>query len=105
MKTIYILPLVLAPVFLNPKIASAGEIYHRESSQQQRIFDGVREGQITPYQFHHLENREAAVNARRIHDLRRNGGFLTSQEQRHLNHDLNKISHEIHRSRENGRIY
>ncbi|BAY49994.1 hypothetical protein SAMD00079811_76230 (plasmid) [Scytonema sp. HK-05] len=105
MKMRYILPIALAPILFIPKIASASELYHQQSAQEQRIFDGVREGQITPDEFHHLEKREASVNAQRVEDLRKNGGFLTPYENQHLNHKLNKISHEIHKTRDSGWSY
>jgi hypothetical protein len=97
-KTRYILPVVCActVTLITPAIASAGEVYHREINQENRIFDGVQDNQINPLQFRNLENHELSVNAQRTEDLKNDGGSLTPQNRQQLNNRLNNLSQAIH---------
>ncbi len=97
----YALPALSVAAVFTPLVASAGEVYHREMYQQQRIFNGVKDDQITKGEFHNLERREFSVNAQRVADLRRNDGHLTHQEYDQLNDRLNHISRSIYVDRHN----
>ena len=81
--------------FLAPLCAQAGEVSHREYYQENRIYQGAHNGSLTRSEYDHLQAREAAINASRIHDLRQNGGRLTPAEYRNLNARENALSHRI----------
>lgn len=102
----YILTVLSAAVFLTPLMfsvskASAGEIYHREVRQQQRINQGVKNGTIQPGEYRNLERRETALNSTRQNDLKENDGHLTAQERRNLNQRENNLSNSIYRDKHN----
>ena len=97
----YALPVACAAAIFSPMIASAGEVYNREMHQEQRIFDGVRDGQITASEFRNLERRELSVNAQRVVNLNHDGGHLTRDQYWKLNHRLNSISNSIYVDRHN----
>jgi len=86
---------------LLPLTASAGEVRHRETSQQARIGQGIQSGQITAGGATHLEQREANINRSRTADLSANGGHLTGQEYRNLNRRENALSSRIYTDKHN----
>lgn len=92
---------VLLPVVAAAGNASAGEVYHRETDQQGRIFQGVKNGTVTSREYRNLERRETALNNTRQRDLRRNGGRLTPQEYRRLNARENNLSRSIYQDKHN----
>jgi hypothetical protein len=83
---------------VNPSSASAGTIYNRELNQQQRIYDGVKQGTINPSEFRNLERREAHIDDQRRYYLSRDG-YLNRQEEGRLNSELNRVSNAIYRDR------
>jgi len=95
----YAMPVLCAAALFSPMVASAGEVYNRELHQEQRIFNGVKDSQLSRAEFRNLERRELSVNAQRMADLHRNGGHLTYGEYAHLNRELNGLSNSIYRDR------
>lgn len=93
---------VVLPLSL-PFAASADEIYHREQIQEHRIHEGYRDGQLSRWEFERLRAREASINAERVRDLRRNGGYLTPGERANLNYRENHVSDSIYYERHDGR--
>ena len=91
----------LLPILVSAGKASAGEVYHRETTQQSRIDQGVKNGTVTPSEYRNLQRREAALNTTRQRDLRRNDGRLTPQEYRRLNARENNLSHSIYQDKHN----
>jgi len=92
---------LLGAVAFNPAIASAGEVANRLENQQDRIQQGVKDGQITHHEYQNLERREASINQQRLNDLKQNNGHLTAQEYRQLNHREDRVSNVIWRDRHN----
>ena len=86
---------------LVPLTASAQEVQGRESNQQQRIGQGVANGQITSGGAAKLENRERRINASRRADLAANGGHLTPGAFHNLNQRENAASARIHTDKHN----
>lgn len=91
----------LLPLLVAAGNASAGEVYHREVNQQDRIYQGVDHGTLTPSEYRNLEHREAALNTARQRDLRRNDGRLTPQDYRRLNARENNLSRSIYQDKHN----
>lgn len=90
-----------AAAIVAPLAAQAGEVYNREGYQEARIYNGVRDGQLGPREYDNLQNREARLNWARRQDLARNGGHLTPWEYHHLNQRENAISRSIWNDRHN----
>lgn len=102
----FILSALLATTALLPLLAAAGnasarEVYHREIDQQGRIYQGVKNGTVTPSEYRKLEHREAVLNNARQRDLRRSDGRLTPQEYRRLNTRENYLSRSIYQDKHN----
>ena len=92
---------VLGTVVFNPLIASAGEVANRLENQQNRIHQGVKDGQINHQEYKNLEHCEANINKQRLADLKKDGGHLTAKDYRQLNREENRVSNAIYRDRHN----
>jgi len=82
---------------VNPSSASAGTIYNREVNQQERIYKGVQQGTISPFEYQKLEAREAKIAAQRRTYFK--DGDLTKKEAVRLNNALDRTSRAIYRDR------
>jgi hypothetical protein len=89
------------PAAAAPETPREGSVNDRRQDQQQRIGNGVQSGQLTAGETKNLESREANLN-REIHaDRTANGGTLTPQERRQVNHQQNNLSHSIYNDKHN----
>jgi hypothetical protein len=98
-----LLAILCASSLLAPLAANAGEVRNREGRQENRIYQGVRSGQVTPHEYDHLQSQEGRLNDQRANDLRRDDGHLTGSQYRQLNHEENHLSREIYRDKHNDR--
>jgi hypothetical protein len=87
-------------VIFAPLVAQAGPIQNRINRQEQRIYQGVRSGSISPQEYRRLERREDRIEAARLRSIR-SGGRLTTAEKDRLNYRLNRTSESIYRARHN----
>src|SRR5271155_3458601 len=70
------------PGVVDPGHPRVNEVNKREENQQQRIGNGVKDGQLNSRQMANLERRETAVQNREQRDMAKNNGHLTKSEQR-----------------------
>jgi len=70
-------------------------------SQQQRIGQGVKSGQLTPRETANLENKERAVNGEVRADRNANGGHLTGAEKTQVNAQRQNLSKQIYVDKHN----
>ena len=80
------------------------EVGQRRENQQDRIAQGIRSGQMTPGEAARTENREQNINHSIAADRAANGGKLTPQERRNINHRQNSVSRQIYRQKHNSRV-
>ena len=71
-------------------------VNQREQNQQNRIANGIKNGQLNAGQAAHLENRENAIQNREAADEAEHGGHLTKQEKAHFKRAQNNLSKQIH---------
>lgn len=83
----------------DPGHPRVNEVQGRIDRQQERIDQGVRQGQITPGQAGRDERRDARVERQLHRDEAAHGGHITKREQARLNRELNRNSNAIHRQR------
>jgi hypothetical protein len=87
---------------VTPTVSLAHEPHHsinwRQHHQQSRIYQGVRNGQLSAREYRRLEKEEAHI-AREEYRFRHNDGHLGSWERAKLQHDLNHASQDIYRDR------
>ncbi|WP_232821139.1 hypothetical protein [Dyella sp. C11] len=75
------------------------EVNQRLDNQQNRIQNGVADGQINAKQATRDETHDANIAQRESRDEAEHGGHLTKQEQKNLNKSLNKDSSHIKKQR------
>jgi hypothetical protein len=80
--------------------APVNQDVQRNVNQQQRIENGVKDGQLTTREAARLEQGQAHVDRMEQRDLRK--GTLTSQEQARIQHAENVQSRDIYRDSHNG---
>lgn len=72
------------------------EVNARQRMQQERIGQGIKNGELTAGEASRLERREAGIN-REVRGMRQeNGGTLTTGERRMVNRQQNRMSHRIY---------
>lgn len=71
----------------------------RETNQEQRIQQGVQSGRLTPQEETKLERREAKI--RDLESRYKADGKLTRQENRKLQHKLERASRDIDKAEHN----
>lgn len=77
-------------------------ITHREHRQERRINQGVRSGELTRGEAHHLRNDERHIRTERR--MAMNEGRMNYGERRNLRHQENRVSRQIHRDKHNNRV-
>jgi hypothetical protein len=90
--------LCLVGVVAIPTIAAAAPVGQRLNNQQERIYNGVSNGSLTPREYQRLERRDDAITAQYYRD-RRDGHGLTAAERWRLQHRLNQQSRSIYRNK------
>ena len=81
----------------NPK----SEVGKRAENQQDRIAQGIKSGQMTAGEAARVEKNEAGINKEIRTDRAANGGKLTGAEKAQINHQQNKESRQIYRTKHN----
>jgi len=101
----FALPAVFAATLISPLSAQANQYFprtinQRQSHQQTRIFNGVKNGQLSQKEYRNLERRSLSIEQQQRRDVR-DGGGLTLRERYQLNQRLDRVSHSIYRDRHN----
>jgi hypothetical protein len=73
-------------------------INQRQVNQQQRIFKGVKNDQISQKEYRNLERRALSIQLQERRD-RRDGGSFTPQERNRIQQRLNHLSGSIYGDR------
>ena len=89
------------PGAVDPGHPRVNQVNRRETRQQKRIAQGVKNGKLTPKQTANLEKREGSVQRQEKRDMAKHNGHLTKVEQRQLNRRQNHISRSIYRDKHN----
>ncbi|MDP3182034.1 MAG: hypothetical protein Q8M54_04360 [Desulfobaccales bacterium] len=74
----------------------------REDHQQERIYEGVQSGQLTPREFNRLEEEQARI--RGAEARMKAGGQLDPRERARLNARLDRSSRDIYRAEHNNQV-
>ena len=77
------------------------EVNARQGNQQQRINQGVNNGQLTPGETRNLENRDSSIRNQARTDRQANGSALTQQQRQQINQRQNNVSQSIANDRNN----
>ncbi|MGA8617527.1 MAG: hypothetical protein WB660_03270 [Candidatus Sulfotelmatobacter sp.] len=87
------------PEQADPGHPRVNEVNARETNQQDRIANGVKNGTLTPGQTAHLENREQQIENQEKADMAAHNGHLTKGEQKQLNREQNRTSKQIYKDK------
>ncbi|HTS35121.1 MAG TPA: hypothetical protein VMH04_05575 [Candidatus Solibacter sp.] len=80
---------------VDPGHPRVNQVNQRETNQQNRIANGVKNGQLTPRQTAHLEHGEQRLQHNEKKDMAKDNGHLTKQDQHQLNREANHMSKRI----------
>jgi methionine-rich copper-binding protein CopC len=78
-------------------------INQRKADQQDRIANGVKNGQLTAGQTAHLEHQEAGINKEERGMRAQDNGHLTKQDRQTIHAQQNQESRRIYRDKHDGR--
>lgn len=88
---------------VDPGHPRVNQINHRETNQQNRIANGVKNGKLTPGQTARLERGEQRLQNNEKKDMAKDNGHLTKQNQRQLNHEANHMSKRVYKDKHSGK--
>jgi len=80
------------------------EVGQRKENQQDRIANGIQNGQLTAGETSKLETKEAAINGETRADRAANGGKLTPAEKAKINQQQNHVSKQIYDDKHNANV-
>jgi hypothetical protein len=83
----------------DPNHPRVNEVNTREANQQDRIGNGVKDGQLSANQAAHLEHNQARIQNQEKRDMAEHNGHLTKGEQRQLNREQNRQSRQIYKDK------
>lgn len=85
-------------------VPARGLVNAREANQQQRIGNGVSNGQLTAGEAARAEGRQANINQQVRTDRQVNGGALNQQQRQGVQREQNGASQQIYRETHNGNV-
>src|SRR5271170_6941819 len=89
------------PDAVDPGHPRVNQFNCRETHQQDRIANGVKNGSLSPKETANLEKREANVQSREQKDMAAHNGHLTKAEQNGINRQQNRISKSVYKDKHN----
>ncbi|MFZ0770257.1 MAG: hypothetical protein WB781_28730 [Candidatus Sulfotelmatobacter sp.] len=87
------------PGQVDPGHPRVNQVNGRETNQQNRIANGVKNGTLTPGQTSRIENREQKIENTQKRDMAAHNGHLTKAEQNRLNQRQNNVSKTIYKDK------
>ena len=86
----------------NPGLAARPGVNQREANQEQRIANGVRDGQMTSGEAARAERTQANIDQQVHNDRVANDGRLNQQQRQQVNREQNNASRQIRQENHNG---
>lgn len=80
---------------VDPGHPRVNQVNQRETNQQNRIANGVKNDKLTPGQTARLEKGEQRLQNNEKKDMAKDNGHLTKQDQHQLNKEANHMSKRI----------
>lgn len=88
---------------VDPGHPRVNQVNGRETNQQNRIANGIKNGQLTPGQASRLEKGEQHLQNNEKRDMAKDNGHLTKQDQKQLNKEANHMSNKIYKDKHSGK--
>jgi hypothetical protein len=92
------------PGVVDPGHPRVNQINGREQNQQDRIANGIKDGQLTPREAGNLERQENRLVRNEKRDMAKDNGHLTKKDQRQLNREANHVSRDIYKDKHNSAV-
>jgi hypothetical protein len=104
----FILTAAIAGLMLPAAVAQTSTtpptINQRKENQQDRIANGIQDGQLTAGETKHLEKKETDLNQEERDMRKLDNGHLTAADRATLNQQQNKLSNNIYKDKHNARV-
>jgi hypothetical protein len=104
----FILTAAIAGLMLPAAVAQTSTtpptINQRKENQQDRIANGIQDGQLTAGETKNLEKKETELNQEERDMRKLDNGHLTSADRSTLNQQQNKLSSDIYKDKHNARV-
>jgi hypothetical protein len=84
---------------VDPGHPRVNQVNQREQNQQDRIANGMKNGQLTPGQAANLEKGQQRLENNEKKDMAADNGHLTKQDQKQLNKEANRQSQKIYKDK------
>ncbi len=97
------LPVAAQTTSTTPAAAPA-TINQRKENQQDRIANGIQDGQLTAGETKNLEKKESNLNQEERDMRKLDNGHLTAADRATLNQQQNKLSQNIYKDKHNARV-
>jgi hypothetical protein len=98
-------PAAVAQSTTTPATTTPPTIQDRKTDQQDRISNGIQDGQLTPGETQNLETKEAGINHEE-HTMRTDdNGHLTAADRTKINNQQNHLSNQIYDDKHNASTY
>lgn len=88
---------------VDPGHPRVNQVNSRETRQQNRIANGIKNDKLRPGQTARLERGEQRLQNNEKKDMAKDNGHLTKQDQRQLNHEANNMSKRIYKDKHSGK--
>ena len=79
-------------------------INQRKENQQDRIANGIQDGQLTAGETKHLEKKETELNQEERDMRKLDNGHLTAADRATLNQQQNKLSKDIYKQKHDAQV-
>jgi hypothetical protein len=104
LRTVPFLALLLLVSAAAANAQSRWNINGRERHQQQRIYRGVRSGELTRHETYRLERQQVRINRQEAR-FRKSGDGLSPRERLRLEREQNRASRNIYRQKHDRQDY
>jgi hypothetical protein len=92
------------PPATNPPAAPPATINQRKENQQDRIANGVQDGQLTAGETSNLEKKESNLNKEEKFMRSEDNGKLTGADRKAINQQQNQLSNQIYQDKHNAAV-
>jgi hypothetical protein len=89
-----------SPTLAQPETGK--QIRNQKEEQQERIANGMKDGQLTSGEAQQLENKESAINKEEQNMKNADNGHLTAADRAKLQSQQNRVSGQIYKDKHNG---
>ncbi len=104
----FILTAAIAGLMLPAAVAQTNTtsptINQRKENQQDRIANGIQDGQLTAGETKHLEKKETELNQEERDMRKLDNGHLTTADRATLNQQQNKLSQDIYKQKHDAQV-